>query len=482
MNIAEIWQFIVAVLIAIAIILPAAVSSSTLKKRMAKQKDSAMHQKPAKELLKPQPKSGDIVLGKYNGKYVCWDTKRDGHLLCIGGSGSGKSSCFVIPMLMNNPSASVLAVDIKGELYEKSGRIGDKKTILFAPHNHDSFGFNPFFNLSQSSSQQAVYETMQTIVFSLIAVNGSKDAYWGISARNLMLGLMIMHWNRGKHNLIEIIDAILSVPVAEQISEIVNEGCNTSNEYKQLIQFDGMAAETLMSVYSNMANALSWASDENLRWAFSDALDKCSPLSLEEGKSIFLSIPENKLTAYAKPLAMIINLTLDELSTRSESSHKVFIILDELGRIISSGGSMDGLIDASMTLRSRKVSLFLVVQQIEALEAGFSKPNVVTLVGNCQLKIILDASSSQTQKTVCEDWVPQYIESKPSKSTGNKNNSNSSSFDYKNRIVPSDLMALIQKKEVVVITPLGYSMIKKCPYYADKYYKKIGGKRNARNE
>jgi type IV secretory pathway TraG/TraD family ATPase VirD4 len=125
-----------------------------------------------------------------------------------------------------------------------------------------------------------------------------------------------------------------------------------------------------------------------------------------------------------------------------------------------------------MTLRSRKVTLCLVVQQIESLNAGFSDSKVTTLVGNCNIKVVLDASSSKTQKTVCGDWVGKYTQRKQSKSSG-KGRSSSYSFEDKDILTPSDLMNLTRNGEAVVITPLGYTMLRKCPYYKDDYFKPI---------
>ena len=43
--------------------------------------------------------------------------EEDGHVFLLGGSGSGKSSCLVIPTLLANPDMRVFATDIKGELH-----------------------------------------------------------------------------------------------------------------------------------------------------------------------------------------------------------------------------------------------------------------------------------------------------------------------------------------------------------------------------
>lgn len=456
-------------------------SDAKIRKNLERQKKRAMHPPVAKELRRNRPIEGDFVLGKQGRNYVCWNTDKDSHILVIGGSGSGKSSCLVLPFLLNNQNATVFAVDIKGELVAKGKMKDDPRICVFSPHDHSGWGFNAFYGLGVESTPQDILQVMQTIAFSLIPLGESKERFWSISARNMLTGLLIFYYNSGKHNLIACIDSILGCPIRDQIEEISNIASPGSNEYKYLNQFSGMADETLLSVYSNMANSLSCFSDVNLRWAFSDAPRKISPLTLEDKRSVFLSIPEHKLAAWSGPLAMIVDLTLDELSKRPENSHRIFFLLDELGRIISSGGALDGLVDASMTLRSRKVTLCLVVQQIESLNAGFSESKVTTLVGNCNIKVVLDASSSKTQKTVCSDWVGKYTQKKQSKTSG-RNKSSSFSYEEKDRLTPSDLMSLTRNGEAVVVTPLGYSMLKKCPYYKDPFFKLIADKIKEHNK
>ena len=55
-----------------------------------------------------------IVLGKYHGKYVCRPVEQDGHYLIVGGSGSGKSSALIIPILLINNYVPAFVLDIKG--------------------------------------------------------------------------------------------------------------------------------------------------------------------------------------------------------------------------------------------------------------------------------------------------------------------------------------------------------------------------------
>lgn len=183
-------------------------------------KEKAMYPPVPKQMLYKEPTG--IVLGKYKGKYVCRDINADGHVFLIGGSGSGKSSCYVIPSLLVNSTVRIFAVDIKGELSYKSARCADEHVLIFNPQDRCKYGYNPFFNLDEKSSSQEILEVMQTIVYSLIPMPaGLKDPFWKNSARNLFLGLLIYYYKCGVADFVSIIDAILGQPVRESINDVL---------------------------------------------------------------------------------------------------------------------------------------------------------------------------------------------------------------------------------------------------------------------
>ena len=69
------------------------------------------------------------------------------------------------------------------------------------------------------------------------------------------------------------------------------------------------------------------------------------------------------------------------------------------------------LLDGIKTLRSRNVTLLLVTQSLEALMAAYSENEVADLVSNCQYISVLSATSTKTQKAIC-DWCGKFRERK----------------------------------------------------------------------
>lgn len=435
-------------------------------------KQAAMYPEVPQQLIAGSKPSG-IVLGKYHGKYVCHPVEQDGHYLIIGGSGSGKSSALIIPSLLINNDVPAFVLDIKGELSRVAKKKGDAKVHIFNPNDRRSYGYDPFYNLKKESTEQEILETMQMVTFSLISLSANvKDPFWKTSARNMLCGLMIYHYKQGKHNLVDIMDAILGQSIKTSIQEIMTGSDPTTAEYRYLVQFSDMADETLSGVFAELAiNIIVFANDQDIRYALKHNSLKCSPVDLENGNSMYVVIREDKLTAYNQVLQLIINQTLNALEKRPEKSEPILFLIDELPRILSAG-KIERLLDASRTLRSRNVRLILVTQSVEALMTVYSENEVVDLISNCNYKIILDASSQKTQHTISE-WCGNYKEQKKTWNDAGAKQKMGVSFEEKPIVEGSDLMTLAQTGEVILICSYGYFRIHKTPYYKDKILKKL---------
>ena len=435
-------------------------------------KQSAMYPEVPQQLIAGSKPSG-IVLGKYRGKYVCRPVEQDGHYLIIGGSGSGKSSALIIPTLLINNGVPAFVLDIKGELNRLAKKKGDARVHIFNPNDRRSYGYDPFYNLKKESTEQEILETMQMVTFSLISLSANvKDPFWKISARNMLCGLMIYHYKRGKHNLVDIMDAILGQSIKASIQEVMTGSEPTTAEYRYLVAFSDLADETISGIYAEMAsNIIVFANDQDIRYALKHNSLKCSPVDLENGNSIYVVIREDKLTAYNQVLQLIINQTLNALERRPEKSEPILFLIDELPRILSAG-KIERLLDASRTLRSRNVRLILVTHSVEALMTVYSENEVVDLISNCNYKIVLDASSQKTQHMIRE-WCGKYRELKKTWNGAGTKQKTGVSFEEKPIVEESDLMTLAQTGEVILICPYGYFRIQKTPYYRDKNLKKL---------
>lgn len=242
-------------------------------------------------------------------------------------------------------------------------------------------------------------------------------------------------------------------------------------ERNYLSQFEGMADETLMSAAMQLLPHIQiFANDEDIIYALGKNPKKISPRDVLKKNSVFLSIPEHKLIVYNDVLQVIINQFLGEFEERPEGQDPIVFIIDELPRVLSSG-KIDKLLDASRTLRSKKITLFCITQSLKALETVYSKPEAEDLMSNFAFKVILKVDDTESQQTVV-DWCGKFEEKRATFNDkgfmqGGANDNKSYSFQKEDIVDKSDLLTLQNLGEVILISNMGYNRFKAAPYYKD---------------
>ncbi len=431
-----------------------------------------------------------IVFGKdaRTGKYVCQDTDKRGiaHELIIGGSGSGKSSCLIIPTLLCNQDQTVVAIDIKGELAAKtvSKEAADNGRIcILNPNDRSMYGYDPLYELNavEDPDTQQIVTTWQQIATCLITKSPSeKDPYWTDSARNLCMGLGIYYYKEGYKEFIDIIDRILGAPITDQVTEILEKTKPTSPEYRYIVQFgdltDDKGRVTLGTIFSNLANKLTlFANDADLRYWLKTNIRRCTPYTVfKEHRSLYITLKEEKLAVYAGLLKLMIDQLLKEAERQPDVSggngSSVLFIIDELARILEAG-KISSLLSGVKTLRSKGVILCMVTQSYSALQQAYSKQEVDDILNNCEFIVCLSAKDPSTAKMISA-WCGHYLERSVSRQDG-RNQSKSTSFTEKNILTEADLLKLQDSGEAILISPHGWCRIKKTAYYKDKYFIKL---------
>ncbi|MBQ8982112.1 MAG: type IV secretory system conjugative DNA transfer family protein [Lachnospiraceae bacterium] len=421
---------------------------------------------PVPDQLKFKVPTG-FVLGKDKKFYIGKPFDLDGHACIIGGSGAGKSSSHVIPTILSALKAGVFAVDIKGELSRTTVKKGDPNIHIINPKDRTSCGWNPFYRLNEQSTAQDIDETMRMIAYSLIPLPADiKDPFWKQSARSLLIGLLTYYYDSGQHDLISIVDSIKERPIRESVASAIETLHPESYSYRYLIEFKDLADETFTGITREIDNHLMiFVTNEDVRYMFKFNPHRADPSLLDEGHRIFLSIHENALTSLYDVIQLIVNQTLMSLEARSEDAPAVVVLLDELPRLVSAG-KIEKLTDAVKTLRSRNVTLILVIQSVDGLMCAYTEHEVYDLLSNCSYIAVLSATTPNTQKMIC-DWVGKYKCKKQAWNRNGKDYKISVSFDDMDIVEPSELMTLSNTGEVVLITPYGYFRVKKVPYYSD---------------
>lgn len=139
--------------------------------------------------IRAKYKDADMLLTKTESiSFYNWKVNQN--ILIMGGSGSGKSTCFALPNLLQAHS-SFICTDPKGELLEKVGYFlseikGYKIKVLNLNSKKDSDGFNPFVYIhpDRDGYEERVLTLIETLIVNTEGENQkSNDPFWPMAER-----------------------------------------------------------------------------------------------------------------------------------------------------------------------------------------------------------------------------------------------------------------------------------------------------------
>lgn len=449
-------------------------------KKESPQKRTAMYPKVPPELQTKKPEG--IILGKYKNRYVRIPSKEIYHYCILGGSGSGKSSTVLLDTLLSNfsketPDFSVFAIDIKGELHEKSVWAFSENVFVVNPSDRTSTGWDAYYRLRENPSDDLIIEALEEISQALIVSTNPKDHFFVENARTMFTGLLVYYFKQGE-SFIDSVNKILEADAGKLIADIIKNSVPSDLWHKYLAKFSGKDAESVEDCMVEMTTSLSVFSKSDIKFCFRDNAIKTDPCALLKKQSVFLAIPEHLLETYKGIMRLCTCQIFRELERRPENEKSpILLIIDEFARL----GRIEGIMGALATLRSKKVMLILAFQSLAQCEAIYSKEESRVLTDNCRVKCILEVSDPQTAKTV-QDWCGKYRDKKETLN-GGRNRSKSYTYEDKPVVEPEDLIKLTKKQEVIlVISGTGYLRVKKAFYFKDKTLSALAEKVRQYNE
>lgn len=394
-----------------------------------------------------------VIFGKKGAHYIVKPEELDGHILIVGGVGSGKSSCIAIPTL-RAWNESVFAIDIKGELYEKTKDYRPNIRV-FNPLDETSYGYDPFFCLrtSHNPSQEA-----RAIAQAIVPLpTDTKDPFWIESAQNIFTAA-ILHYSAQDLSFIDTIRQIQgSYPKAlilELCESPIAEARYCVNSLAE------MEDKTLSSIMAELSkNIVHFVTDRHLSSALSR--DKnITPDDLEFGNDIYINIPEHLLRQWKTLLALIVNQFLTHFEQRSEANTRpILFLLDEFPRL----GKISAMLDGLATLRSKKISICLIVQSLAQLDAIYGQNERKVISDTCAYKAILGATDADTQEYFSR-LVGTYDKSVTSHGankeayTGFSKGTSTNTQEVEKRVIPPHEFGML--KDIVLLTPFAMPLEK----------------------
>lgn len=396
-----------------------------------------------------------VFFGKLDNRYIMQSDKTDGHVLIVGGPGTGKSSAIAIPTL-RSWRGRVFCVDIKPELAQKSGR--EINAIIFNPERANCPHYDAYymFNMRDHS------EVAQMISQAMIPLPADvKDPHFINSARAYLTGAILYCYEDLHLDFAETMQEILSdmLGICEQVM-----GSDNMNAKIWMGQVASMGDNERGSVFSTFSNScLPIATNAALMAALSTKdCDNTFTAEDIEKKDIFLQIREEKLDIWKPAASLIINQMLKYFESRPDGNNEpILLMLDEFARLGKVAGNVTNTL---ATCRSKAIHVMLIMQSFAQLDIVYGKDTRNAIIDMCGYQVCLSAESPETQEHFSK-IAGTY--DKVTVSHTDQTSANTTSTRESRIIKPEELKYL--GDELLLLAPEGFGKIKKVPYYIDNF-------------
>ena len=362
--------------------------------------------------------------------------RRNLNILCIGGSGAGKTRFFCKPnAMMCNTSFVVL--DPKGEIVRDIGGLLEAKDyevrVLDLINMEKSHCYNPFAYLRDDNDVQRLV----TNLFKATTQKGSQsqDPFWDTAASMLLLALVLYlkyEAPQDEQNFPMVMELLRAGEVHEDDDSYVSpldelfdrlEMINPEHiALKYYRDYHSGSAKTLKSIQITLAARLEKFNLESL--ASLTATDELDLPSLGEKKvALFALIPDND-TSFNFLVSILYTQLFQQLFYLADHKYggslpmHCHFIMDEFANV-SLPNDFDKILSV---MRSRSVSVSIILQNLAQLKTLFEK-QWESIVGNCDEFLYLGGNEQSTHKYVSELLGKSTIDTNTyGKSTGHSGN------------------------------------------------------------
>ena len=403
-------------------------------------KKYAQHPKSANKLM-----TQNVSIGLNAKKH-----RRNLNTLVCGGSGAGKTRFYCKPNLMQ-ANTSFVILDPKGEIVRDVGKLLEAKgyeiKVLDLISMEKSHCYNPFVYLRSDNDIQRLV----TNLFKSTTPKGSQsnDPFWDTAASMLLLALVFyLHYEApgDEQNFAMVMEMLRAGAIEDEeeprpspLDNLFSELEYENPEHialKYYHSYHSGSAKTLKSIQITLAARLEKFNLESL--AALTTTDELELETLGEKKTaLFALIPDND-TSFNFLVSLLYTQLFQQLFYSADHIHggslpiPVHFLMDEFANV-SLPDDFDKLL---ATMRSRNISVSIIIQNIAQLKALYEK-QWESIMGNCDEFLYLGGNESSTHKLISESylgkstlWLDTY-----GKSTGH-----SGSYSTNNQITGRELM------------------------------------------
>lgn len=410
-----------------------------------------------------------IVFGKKGNKFIVQNEDTDGHIMVIGGAGSGKTTGVIDPTLQCW-KGKALFIDIKPELYKKCVKArGVENICVFDPTDPDTYGYDPLYMLRKSDNPSQDAHMIADILIP-VPIGSNTDPVWARGAQSIFVAATLYYMNEDPY--ISFTDLIKKIRL-QAPADLIEMVAASDNELAKMEITDkiGADAKTIASFSSELQSLAIFASDTQLVSALNNSRSVIITPETIDSYDVCLRIKEEKLEVWGKLLNLIISQFLKSFEMRpNNQAQSTLVCIDECPRL----GKIASLEHGLATLRSKGVKMLLVCQSKSQFDNIYGKDETKSIFDNCSRKIILRSTEPETQKYL-SDMVGTY-EAKTKSRSANTNafgmsSGNGVSYsEQEKRIIKPEEFAYLGD-ELIYLSPSGYDRLTKIKSWQDVPFK-----------
>lgn len=335
-----------------------------------------------------------LIFGKYGKRLVVLPTDTEANIAVFGPPGSGKTAGIAIENAARF-GGSVLAIDIKGDIYNWVTAHTSRKIIRFAPDAENALAisahFDPLRFLRHSSDTTEKMVFIENMANILVPDTGSSnEKYFIDTARSFLMGAV--HLSIFVDKNISFPDIVHSILGSNFNSWIEAAGVADCIEAKEILSsMEGNNERNLAGAYNTLCTNLRHFTSPVLDELLSSKGASISVADLDSGTDIYLQVKQENLETFAPLFSLVIQSLAMGLMSRPDSStgahlRPVLFLLDEFPQL-SLSLSMIGSYTA--TLRSKAVKIMMIQQNMAQLQVKFKDEGARSILGNCNIQVIL---------------------------------------------------------------------------------------------
>lgn len=392
--------------------------------------------------------------------------RRNLNTLACGGSGAGKTRFFAKPNLCQ-ANSSYVVLDPKGELLVSTGKLLEAKgysiRVLDLINMDRSHCYNPFVYLRDDNDIQRLV----TNLFKNTTPKGSQsqDPFWDQAATMLLLALVFyLHYEAPpeEQNFPMVMEMIRAGDVREDDDtyksalDILFERLEMRNPehiaLKYYRNYHSGSGKTLKSIQITLISHLEKFNLDSL--ASITQNDELELWSLGEQKTaIFAVIPDND-SSFNFLVGMLYTQLFQQLYHQADFVHggrlpvPVHFLMDEFANV-ALPDEFDKLLS---TMRSREISVSIIIQNLAQLKALFEK-QWESIVGNCDEFLYLGGNEQSTHEYVSKLLGKETIDTNTYGQSKGRNGSYSTNYQLAGRelMTPDEVRMLDNRYALLFI-------------------------------